>query len=54
MTRAIHQIHPSVRMVGKVSPYNMEKLKTSNEMTAFLERTAIEIFTDMVNAGQSF
>lgn len=41
-------------MVGKVSPYNMEKLKTSNEMTAFLERTAIEIFTDMVNAGQSF
>lgn len=56
MASKLHPIHPSVKLtvLGKVRPHNMERLSSSWAHTEFLERTALSIFTDMVNAGQSF
>lgn len=56
MLDAIRPVHHSVlaRFSYVGNPSGMERLSCSREESEMLERTAIGIFTDMVNSGRSF
>lgn len=52
--KALHPIHHSVRRVirnQRLRPSGMAKIEVSPEQSEMLERIALEIFTDMTNAG---
>lgn len=49
----IRPIHRSVPL-GGLKPRRMESTRMSAEESQFIERFALEIFTDCVNAGRTF
>lgn len=51
----IHPIHPSwQRHLKPIRPYNMERIECTPDQAAAMDRIALGIFTDMVNAGATF
>ena len=50
---AIHPIHRSVPL-GGIKPRRMESTRMTAEQVEFIERFAMSIFTDCVNAGRTF
>ena len=56
---SLRPMHPSVikkRTVytGSIRPNGMEKLVVTSEQREVVEKVALEIFTDMINAGATF
>lgn len=53
---AIHPIHPIHHSVplGGIKPRRMESTRMTAEQVEFIERFALSIFTDCVNAGRTF
>lgn len=49
----LHPIHHSIPL-GGITPRRMAKTRLSAEQSAFIEKFALSIFTDCVNAGRTF
>lgn len=49
----LHPIHHSIPL-GGITPRRMSKIRMTPEESAFVEKFALSIFSDCVNAGRTF
>lgn len=52
--KTLNPIHSSVMKKRTIRPHDMERIAVTTEQRETVERVALGIFTDMINAGATF